>query len=379
MKAKSSAQVMKAYNQQRVLNVIYYEGPISRIDIAAKTGLTQQTITNITGRLLEENIIIEGKSTGSGAGRKPIPLEINHSQLYAIGIEITVQSIRGILVDFNHNILAEQSIDAANYNNADDTLHYLQSIIDALLTNASSLQLIKGIGISIQGVVDPLAGIVINSHALHLKDYPLKEKLEQHYSFPVHIDNDINTIAIVENSGGALDSSQNNLTLSIDEGIGGAIVINKELYTGYHHRAGEFGHIKTFFGKDALPCHCGSAGCLTTMASIGGLENVFSISIDNMIKEIMKGNQRYENALLKIGNAIGDGLCNLIIFFDPEKVLLTGRLFDMAGDFIIPIIKEKMKTSVPHFSRDVILEYLSKRQEQASMAAELAIQEMFKL
>lgn len=378
MKAKSSAQVMKAFNQQKVLNVIYHEGPISRIDIAAKTGLTQQTITNITGRLLEDKIIIEGKSTASGAGRKPIPIEINHSQLYTIGIEITVQSIRGILVDFNHNILSEQWINVANYNDTDDTLHYLRTIIDPLLAYAPSVQ-IKGIGISIQGVVDPLAGIVINSHALHLKDYPLKEKLEQYYSFPIHIDNDINIIAIVENSGGALDASQNNLTLSIDEGIGGAIVINKELYTGYHHRAGEFGHIKTFFGKDALPCHCGSAGCLTTMASIGGLENVFSISITEMIKGVKEGNQSYENALLKIGNAIGDGLCNLITFFDPEKVLLTGRFFDITGDIIIPIIKEKMKSSVPYFSRDVILEYLSKRQDQATMAAELAIQEMFKL
>ncbi|MCZ8511593.1 MarR family transcriptional regulator [Paenibacillus filicis] len=57
---------MKHMNQQKVLHLIYNAGSISRVELAYKTGLTQQTITNIVNRMLQEKVVIEGLPTTSG-------------------------------------------------------------------------------------------------------------------------------------------------------------------------------------------------------------------------------------------------------------------------------------------------------------------------
>lgn len=51
---QTSHMLLKSINQQKVLFLIYSEGPISRVELAEKTGLSRQTVTNIVNRLLKE-------------------------------------------------------------------------------------------------------------------------------------------------------------------------------------------------------------------------------------------------------------------------------------------------------------------------------------
>ena len=57
---QTSHMLLKSINQQKVLFLIYSEGPISRVELAEKTGLSRQTVTNIVNRLLKEKIIVTG-------------------------------------------------------------------------------------------------------------------------------------------------------------------------------------------------------------------------------------------------------------------------------------------------------------------------------
>jgi predicted NBD/HSP70 family sugar kinase len=375
----TSPQLMKTFNQQRVLNIIFADGPISRIDIAEKTGLTQQTITNIVGRLLEGNLVLEGRTSSLGTGRKPIPLLINSSQLYAIGIEVTVKYIRGILMDFNHHVLAEFRKVTQAFESEEDTFDCLVEVIDTILSEVEVQQQVKGIGVSIQGIVDKKEGVIINAPSLKWENYFLKEKLENRFSIPIYLENDVNIIAVVENLNGSLSSSTNNLTIKLDQGIGGAVVIDKKLHTGNHNMAGEFGHYKAFYGGDALSCHCGGRGCLTTIASIGSLERLFSIEFEQIILKFKNGENEIREKFKKIADGLTNGLCNMITFLNPDHVLITGEMVERAGFFLMPYIQDGINRLVPSHSKEVVISQLNEIVDAALMAARLVINEMFQL
>lgn len=375
----SSSQKLKTYNQKSVLNVIFTKGPISRVDIASKTGLTQQTITNIVGRLLKDNLVVEGTTKTLGAGRNPIPLQINYDGIYAIGIEITVKHIRGVIINFNRKIEFEKKVEVKNFKGSKHTVNILIEIIDWLLKQKVSTELIKGIGISIQGVVDKSKGKVIKASSLYWENFNLKQVIESQFPLPVHLENDVNVVAVVENMVGLLANSQNNLVLKIDQGIGGAIVINKQLYTGNQNIAGEFGHYKCCYGKDALPCHCGGKGCITTIASIGSLERNLGLDFKEIIHRFNNNDLEIINEMEKIGVLIARGLSNIITFLHPDQVLLTGELFEKAGVFFQQLIRENIDQLVPNHSQNVNLIQKVEDVDNALMAASLVINEMFQL
>lgn len=372
----SSPQKLKTYNQQQVLHVIFSDGPISRVDIAAKTGLTQQTITNIVGRLLKDNLVVEGSTKTTGAGRNPIPLEINYKGIFAIGIEITVKYIRGVIINFNREIVSEKKVQVKQFESAEHTVSILVDVIDWLVMQEKTADLIKGIGISIQGVVDKSSGTILKASSLYWENFNLKKEIESRFSLPIYLENDVNVIAIVENMVGLLSGSQNNLVLKIDQGIGGAIVINKQLYTGNQNIAGEFGHYKCSYGEDALPCHCGGKGCITTIASIGSLERNLGMDFAEIMDRFHHNDPEIRKVMEQIGLAIARGLGNIITFLQPDEVLLTGELFEKAGVFFQALIRENIDQLVPFHSQNVTLLQKVDQMDGALMAASLVINEM---
>src|SRR5690348_12075091 len=106
---ESSPELMKNINQQKVLSTIFQKEPISRVEIAELLGLAQQTITNIVNRLLDEGIVIEIQEQGmgaySGAGRKPIPIRLNRSMMFAVGVELAVNYVNAVLIDFDNKVI----------------------------------------------------------------------------------------------------------------------------------------------------------------------------------------------------------------------------------------------------------------------------------
>jgi predicted NBD/HSP70 family sugar kinase/biotin operon repressor len=374
----SSSQIMKSMNQQKVLSVIYQNEFISRVEIAEKVGLTQQTITNIVTRLIKDGVVIEAKDPTfvSNTGRKPIPLRINSSNLYAIGIEVAKKHIRGVLTDFSRNILAETEIAFEGFGSRERTFKGILHVSDLLINKCANPKQIKGIGVSVPGLIDQSQGIVLKAEDFHWVDFKLREELEQRYDYPVYIENDVNMMGVVENATGILSASQDNITVMLDQGIGGAIVVQKKLYSGYKNVAGELGHVKVIYGKDALLCKCGSFGCLTTVASIGGLEEKLGADFKEIIKRLQSGEQQIIDTFNSIAEAIGNALSNIVTFFNPDHVLLTGRLIEMGGAVLVPIIEERIQQTTTAYCREVIIKstILS---DGAKMASSLVRKETF--
>ena len=91
--------LIRAINRSAVLNTIKNFGPISRTDIARRTGLSAATITGITTDLIEDSLVFEKEQGDSSGGRRPILLALNPRGGFVVGLKLTEENVTAALTD----------------------------------------------------------------------------------------------------------------------------------------------------------------------------------------------------------------------------------------------------------------------------------------
>ncbi len=127
------------------------------------------------------------------------------------------------------------------------------------------------IAISVTGQVNPADGSIIfaNENVPGFTGTKVRDIFAEQFGVPVSVMNDVNAAALGEAYFGAAQDQSDFLCLTYGTGIGGAIVVNRRIYTGSRGSAGEFGHIVTH--PDGLACACGQSGCYEQYASMSAL------------------------------------------------------------------------------------------------------------
>lgn len=375
----TSHQLLKSINQKKVQHLIFAEGPISRVELAEKTGLTQQTVTNIVNRLLEDHEIVEGEPSHGSIGRKPVPLSINGSDMLAIGIELAGKYVRGVLCDFHQSCLGTAERAVHKYDGEEGLFAVVSSVIDDLMGQAAHASKIKGIGLSVQGLVDSKQGIVLRSPGLGWTRFPLSLWIETKYGVPCYLENDANLLSLNENMHGFLKDSAHNITLKFDYGIGGAVVIDRQLVTGSNFVAGELGHYKVFAGSMVHHCHCGGEGCLTTLASTSGLMKNTGMTVGQFAERIRENDDSVMALTAEIKRAIVNAVSNIITFLNPDHVVLTGSILGAIGSDAVEEMKSSMLASIPETCRTVRLVELKKKPDEAILAVGLILNKYFEI
>ncbi|TMV43891.1 ROK family transcriptional regulator [Paenibacillus mesophilus] len=377
----ASHKLLKSINQQKVLHLIFANGPISRVELTHMTGLSQQTVTNIVSRLIQDDLVVEGETLPleNGSGRKRVSLAVNSSKFYAIGIELAGKYIRGSVCNFRYEHLGTAERRTKKYETPDHLLQLLVEVIGELLQQVPDVGKTKGIGISVQGLVDSRQGVLLRTPGLGFQRIPLKQQLEQQFELPVYIENDANLLAVNQNMSGSLSKSSSNITLKFDYGIGGAIVADNQLISGSNFVAGEFGHIKGFTGPDAYPCHCGGTGCLTTLASTSGLAKAAGCTLDAFAEGVRSGDEDMNRLYDKIVGAVSIAISNVVTFLNPDHVLLTGSVIAAFEERIVADLTKKIYDNIPQTSRGLHILHLSQMPDETELAAGLVLKRVFEI
>lgn len=188
------------------------------------------------------------------------------------------------------------------------------------------------IGISTAGQVDSTKGEIIFATET-LPGYTgtkIKEIIEAETGIPTAVENDVNSAAIGEAFFGAAKGRPNFICLTYGTGIGGAIFLDRKLFTGATFSAGEVGHMITHAnGRD---CTCGGKGCYETYASARALVN----NVNEKLGTQMNGREifaNFENPEIRalIDEWIDEiviGLKSLIYIFNPPIVVVGGGIMN---------------------------------------------------
>ena len=213
------------------------------------------------------------------------------------------------------------------------------------------------IGIGTPGIVDPTYRIVLGG-ADNIEGWVninLSDELENEFHIPVYINNDANMMGLGEQWHGVASDSSDVVFLTIGTGIGGAIIIDGNLYGGFANRGTELGHIPLIM--DGRSCSCGSVGCLEAYASTSALVDEYSQLIgtdyDNeingklIVEEYQKGSKVAIIALNHHFQYVGRGIAGLVNIFSPQKVVIGGGISESGTNYIDNITKEYHKYVMP--------------------------------
>ena len=372
---------MRSYNRALVLRLIRMHQPISRVELAQQTKLTKPTVSNIVGELIADQLVMERELGVSNGGRKPILLELVAKEQYVIGIDATSHRFIGVIADLSGNTIHEVET-IGKFDTNEELIEAVVQLCQELIDATEQVGTIHGIGISVHGMVNPETGVILFAPRFHLHDVTLKEHLEQRFSYPVFIENDVRALASFELLFGEGVGVDQFFYLYAGEGIGGAYVLDGKLIDGENHITGEVGHMR--LDLDGPICSCGNRGCLEALAGEKALLRDFE-AIDPQVKTLAElrkrltdGDPNAKTAYQRAGEYIGIGVLNTIHLINPKRILLGGPMFELAPS-IVDQIKERVEhTALTTASRETDVKMVPWSEKQGALsAAALATNSIF--
>lgn len=253
---------MGDFNQSVILEAIRRSGEgLSRTELVSATGLSAQTVTNITRRLMDEQLISEAGRTISGPGKPRTTLRLNAGSRLSIGVHLDPAVITFVLLDLAGSVVAHR----AKRTPADEPRSIISAMAGAIETLISDTgverERIAGIGVATPGPLDAARGTVIDPPKLHSwHRVPLRDDLGAATGFPVTLEKDTTAAAIAELWTGDDPPSASFLFVYLGSGIGTALVLDGDVVRGTSHNVGEVGHI--IVDPDGPLCGCGRRGCV---------------------------------------------------------------------------------------------------------------------
>jgi predicted NBD/HSP70 family sugar kinase len=382
-----NAKVVRSINRAGILNLIRELQPISRISISKITGLNKSTVSSIVNELFTEELIFEELLQDQNVGRNPLQLRLKLGTHYVGAINLDSAVSRVAIIDIDGTILARDKM-ATQKDNPEKFIH---QCIDLLieLKNKNGICELKGVGVSVAGIVDVVNNIIVNAPNLGWKNFNIGKVCSEYLGDEtvVSFQNDAKSSALAElwfGSGDIKDISDF-VFVSVGIGIGTGIVVNKNLLSGHSHAAGEFGHMTMF--QQGEYCACGNYGCFEAYASdratVLRYQRLRKANEDHMLLKNVIECAKHDDAMAiqaikETGYYLGLGIANIIKSVDPQAVVIGGRITQM-WDVIYPeIIKTIDHHALFDYKREIkILRSSLRVRPRLLGAATLALGEVF--
>lgn len=388
-------KLVQELNRSIILNMIREHGPISRSEIAKRNGISPTTVASATQELMKEGFVCEIGAGASNGGRKPILLKLASDHLYLIGISIT-----NVLVE-----MAQMNLEAAisrrtarpvQSMSGDELIEAILDDIESFLQQCPPREQCIGISIITPGVVNTESGTLYFNSKLHLENIPFKQLLETRFGIKTWVENDLNAMVLAEKKFGPYGKFKNMIYVSVADGVGAGIISHDLLLRGGVGGAGELGH--TVVDRNGIRCECGNAGCLENYVNWPAVYSRILAGVTrgkpSVIMDLAEGDiTQISPAIFKeairrldplavdladeISGYLGLGLVNLINLFNPEIVIIGGKLC-VDNDRVIENVRKYVSAHALPVLRDLPIRQSSLGKDaDMTAAASILLQDIF--
>lgn len=335
---------MKRVNRNLVLNLVKSAGPISRKEVADRSGLSPATITNLTAELIAEGLIHEMGAGESARGRPPVLLRLNTRAGFVAGVKVMRGSLAAVVTDLDAEVIHYETAPLAGSGDGssmspgevlDAVAEVVESVISASGVDRAD---VLGVGLGLAGLIDGKAGVCHCSPFFGWRDVDLVGPLRSTLGLDVFVDNDVNTLTIAEQWFGHGHDRSHFAVVTVGSGVGLGLVVNGQFYRGRQGSAGELGH--TTMVVDGPMCSCGKRGCLEALASDpavvqriidsirAGRESAVDVdgpTIEGVLAAAEAGDALAREVLAESGRWLGVGLALVANVFAPELIIVGGE------------------------------------------------------
>jgi glucokinase len=233
-----------------------------------------------------------------------------------------------------------------------------QTAREAVAAAGLTMEEIASIGVGTPGIANSESGVVEYSCNLHFSDTPLGIELSRRFGKEVLIENDANVAALGEFYAGAGKGCKSLVAITIGTGIGGGVIINGRLLTGFNFAGAELGHTVILQGGEL--CGCGRRGCFEAYASATGLiRQTKAAMVKNRASKLWdivggdleqvdgrtsfaaqeQGDETAREVLNTYAGYLATGITNMVNIFQPEVVCVGGGVSN-AGEALLAPVRE---------------------------------------
>ena len=276
---------------------------------------------------------------------------------FYVGVELGVKQIVAGVTDKNGRLLRK----AACQTNLDRPYDLLFNDMADLIRNVLDeegidIKNVKYIGVGFPGIPDKEKGTIIRNYTMNYSHLPVRDELQKHFNLPIYVDNDANCAALAESVVGAAEDIDFSVLVRIGNGIGGGIIINNLIYSGFNFAGAELGHMCIAMGGSE--CSCGRRGCWEAYASATAL-----------IRQTTEAAQKHPDSLIntlaqkdgagitvftafeaaKQGDAVAmevvdtyleylaEGLINIVNMLMPNAIIIAGEISRLGEHLLKPL------------------------------------------
>lgn len=252
-----------AFNETVVLDAVRRSADgLSRVELAGATGLSAQTVTNVTRRLLGQGLIREaGKQNEGSPGKPRTILRLDPAGAYAVGVHLDPTVITCVLLDLEGAVVEHTRRPSPADGDAVATLNVTADAVRDLLARLGpTADRVIGAGVAAPGPIDEEAGVVVRPPLIPgWNDFHLRDELAAAIGLPVLLAKDVTSAAVAERWRDPAGASRNYAFIYYGTGIGVGFVLGGSVYTGASDNAGDVGH--TIVDPGGALCGCGRRGC----------------------------------------------------------------------------------------------------------------------
>src|SRR3954466_3741171 len=324
--------LLRELSEQAILETIFREGPITRPEIAERTNISKPTVSAVVERLGAGAAGQAGGEGARGRGRPPLAFTVNSAAGIVAGVDIGSTRLRVSAVDIYGAPLKDVEIETSRGGPREVEEQITNAVrgIDRELGGRHGELL--AIGVSTPGVVDSETSRV-TSLAWHVSatgEFDSLATLGNRFGVPVLVDNDVNCAAVGEKWRGLAGGVSTFVVISIGAGVGMGIVIEDELFRGFHGAAGEIGYLP--LARDPFDAHhrrlggledeIGAEGVLAAYREAGGSTE----SVREVFERSRAGDALAVSVIENAAQRIGLAIATVCAVIDPELVVLGGRI-----------------------------------------------------
>ena len=354
MRRGSNLHALGGFNQTVVLDTIRRTpAGLSRVEIAEQTGLSAQTVSNVSRRLLDAGVIREAGIRNLGVGKPRTILQLDPSGHYAIGVHIDPAVITYVLLNIEGHVLAHTTTRTPSAADPGAVITEMRDSVEAIIVSAGiDRQRVLGVGIASPGPIDMNLGVVLDPPLLtNWHGVALRDELERATGFFVLLEKDVTAAAVGELWKSAGTDRDNFLFFYYGTGVGVGIVLSREVVRGATKNAGDAGHIVV--DPTGPLCRCGRRGCLgdaispVTIVNDAAASGVIEMpgepwdtaAIDagfSQVAALARAGDVAATALLEeVARFMAEAIVTIVNLLDLNQVVFGGPYWERVSEFLL--------------------------------------------
>ena len=281
--------------------------------------------------------------------------------MYRIGVDLGGTNIAAAIVDENYNIIIKGSVPTLAHRPHNEIMDDMAALCHKICADAGIDEKdVEAVGIASPGIANHTDGIVEYSCNLPFRKYPICDEFAKRFDVKtVHVENDANAAAWGEAVAGAAKGTTNSLMITLGTGVGGGIIIDNKVFSGFNYAGAELGHIVISVGGG--PCNCGRRGCWEAYSSASALIKMTSEKLDEckaegrdtlmfeLVEKKGKVSGRTAFQAMRAGDKAGEevvreyikylasGVASMINIFQPEVLSLGGGVSN-EGQYLLDLL-----------------------------------------